>query len=1052
MNMKRKRTIYLSLLAFLPLILGISSIWIVYHNQNVLTQRAISAINEQFVGELTIQDSYVSPFANFPYISIDLKGIKFYESKAVDSKPIYEAEDFYVGFNIWDIIIGNYSVKKLKIIKGYLHVVKYENGDINLLLAKGITEEKDVPENEDALVFDLAGIVIEKFDITYSDLAQKNDFVFHVGSLQSDFRFQEGHIFINLLSDLVFDYDKEGANTFFADKKIHLDLELDYFEQLQQILISPSKFKLEDAMLGLSGEIKSLEEGMDLDLKINGEKPDFNIFAAFAPKEVGEILSRYKNEGEVYFLGSVKGLIAKEESPAISVEFGANNAYFLNPTIDKKVDALQFSGFYTNGKDRNLKTSEIQLQNFSARPDQGTFQGRLIVKDFEDPFIKVNLNADLDLGFLGEFFEVEGLRGITGQVILNMDFDEMIDMDLTSKGLATVQESLQSEIFLKGLSFSVPGLEHAVKGANGYAFMKNGKVVLDSLSFKMGNSDFAFSGELDDFPVLLHGAKLPLKASFNAKSKHIDLAQLIPADSSGTKTEEVISDFEIKMSFQTTGHELLNYEYVPQGEFFIEDFYAKLKHYPHVFHDFEVDLLIEENTIEIKDFKGEIDKSDFLFTGKIDNYRKWFQVDKVGKSSFDFDLISNQLKINDLLRYDGVDYLPETYRNEIFSEVKLKGNVDLNFQGGFQSADLHLKKMEGKMKIHPLKLENFQGKLHYEKEYLSLDNLSGKMGTSDFRLMLGYFMGEKDSTAPKRNYFHLQAKTLDLDALMGFEGFKTDTNHQDAFNVFELPFSNMDFSMEIEKMNYHTFWLENVVAKARTTTDHYLYLDTLGLSLADGTLGVNGYFNGSNPDEIYFHSTMKAKKLDLDKLLIKFENFGQDYLINENLHGLVSGTITSKFLVHPDLTPIIEKSNAKMDLTIYQGSIVNFAPMDAMSDYFSDRNLKNIRFDTLSNTFDLKGGILNIPKMTINSSLGFIELSGKQSLDLNMDYFIRVPLAMVTQVGFRSLFGGKNKNEIDPEQEDAIVYRDADRRIRFVNINMKGTPEDYKISLKRDQD
>jgi len=293
---------------------------------------------------------------------------------------------------------------------------------------------------------------------------------------------------------------------------------------------------------------------------------------------------------------------------------------------------------------------------------------------------------------------------------------------------------------------------------------------------------------------------------------------------------------------------------------------------------------------------------------------------------------------------------------------------------------------------------------------------------------------------------------LDLDALIGFEGFETDTNHQDAFNIFELPFSNMDFSLEIGKMNYHTFWLEDVFAKARTTTDHYFYLDTLGLSLAKGTLGVNGYFNGSNPDEIYFHSTMKAKKLDLDKLLIKFENFGQDYLINENLHGLVSGTITSKFLVYPDLTPIIDKSDAKMDLTIYQGSIVNFAPMDAMSEYFSDRNLKNIRFDTLSNTFDLKGGVLNIPKMTINSSLGFIELSGKQSLDLNMDYFIRVPLAMVTQVGFRSLFGGKNKDEIDPEQEDAIVYRDTDRRIRFVNINMKGTPEDYKISLKRDKD
>jgi hypothetical protein len=58
---------------------------------------------------------------------------------------------------------------------------------------------------------------------------------------------------------------------------------------------------------------------------------------------------------------------------------------------------------------------------------------------------------------------------------------------------------------------------------------------------------------------------------------------------------------------------------------------------------------------------------------------------------------------------------------------------------------------------------------------------------------------------------------------------------------------------------------------------------------------------------------------------------------------------------------------------------------------------------------------------------------------------------MVTSVGFRSLFGGKNKDEIDPEQEDSIVYRDANKRVRFVNVNMKGTPDDYKISLAKDK-
>ena len=196
---------------------------------------------------------------------------------------------------------------------------------------------------------------------------------------------------------------------------------------------------------------------------------------------------------------------------------------------------------------------------------------------------------------------------------------------------------------------------------------------------------------------------------------------------------------------------------------------------------------------------------------------------------------------------------------------------------------------------------------------------------------------------------------------------------------------------------------------------------------------------------------MKANKLDLDKLLIKFENFGQDYFINDNIHGKVSGTITSNFLVYPDFTPIIDKSEAHMDLKIYEGSIVEFAPLQALGSYFKDKNLNLVRFDTLENSMDLKDGTLFIPSMNINSSLGFIELSGRQSLDLTMDYFIRVPLGLVTQVGFRSLFGGKNRGEVDPDQEDAIVYRDADKRVRFVNINMKGTPDDIQVSLGRDK-
>jgi hypothetical protein len=118
-----------------------------------------------------------------------------------------------------------------------------------------------------------------------------------------------------------------------------------------------------------------------------------------------------------------------------------------------------------------------------------------------------------------------------------------------------------------------------------------------------------------------------------------------------------------------------------------------------------------------------------------------------------------------------------------------------------------------------------------------------------------------------------------------------------------------------------------------------------------------------------------------------------------------------------------------------------------MSSYFKDRNLNNVRFDTLQNKLDLKNGVLTIPAMTINSSLGFIEMEGTQSLDLKMDYLIRVPLQLVTQVGFQTLFGGKKKEEIDPDQEDAIQYRDRDKRVRFLNVRVNGTPDDFTFAL-----
>jgi hypothetical protein len=230
------------------------------------------------------------------------------------------------------------------------------------------------------------------------------------------------------------------------------------------------------------------------------------------------------------------------------------------------------------------------------------------------------------------------------------------------------------------------------------------------------------------------------------------------------------------------------------------------------------------------------------------------------------------------------------------------------------------------------------------------------------------------------------------------------------------------------------------------TAGQQLYLDTLGLDIAGGRITARAHFNGSDPKKIYLRSRLDFHEVNLEKLLLKLDYLGQDYVINKNIIGTVNGEIKSYVLVHPDLTPIIDQSEAQIAVEIHNGALINFAPMQAMSTYFRDKNLNMIRFDTLRNTLSLKNGALSIPDMNINSSLGYMEVAGRQSLDMQMEYDLRIPLKLVTDAGFSKLFG-RRREEVDSTKVDAIEFRDKDKRVHFINLKVVGTPDAYKVEL-----
>ena len=1040
-----KRFIVIVILA--PVVLFLSVVLIAYWKQDEVVQKLVSTLNKDFVGEITIEDSHISPFENFPYISIDLDHVKIYETKENHREPVLSLEDVYVGFDIWTLLSGKYDIKVLELKEGYIHAIQHEDGELNI--AKALTSLKPIEEIQEDFHIHLKSILL--FNVDVYKLSEANNLIVEsfVDKAELSFKTDSSHVLTSINAQLEMNIIKDGDTTFFKHKHLTINSEVEYLKSEQQIIVNPSILELEHATFNCEGFVDILDNFF-IDFSLYGTKDNFDLFMALAPEELYPTLKTFENSGEIDFDIKIAGYSSIGSTPIVDAVFSCKNAHFENSITHKTVDELNFSGSYTNNGMKGLENMEFRLTDFTAKPEAGTFATNLYVKNFESPEIEMSLDSDFDLGFLTSFINATSFEDLEGKIKMHMKFHDIIDLTHPEKSIERLNEAYYSEILIEDLHFKSSSYHLPLENLNTKIIIEGHQAKIEYFRAKVGNSDLSINGHISDLPAILHHTNDEVIADLTIVSKLLDLEELTKtAKKEGV--DEKIDNLSLKLKFISSARSFTESPNLPVGEFFIEDLYATLEHYPHTFHDFHGDLFVEDSNFRIIDFSGMIDQSDFHFAGKLLDYERWLEVEPRGDTKIEFDLTSNQLQLEDLFSYKGENYVPEDYRHEVFSDLKVHGAVDLHFNKGLRSTDFTLTQVDAKMKVHPMKFENFNGRVHLEDEHLVIEELKGKIGKSKFNLDMNYYFGKDESIRKRDNHFGIKASRLDLDELFNYNKTPNSlaekpSEHEDVFNIYALPFSNMTFDIDIDHLNYHRYLLDDLHARFSTTPNHYIYVDTLRMKAAGGKIEMSGYFNGSNKNKIYFSPSLKLKKVDLDKLLFKFENFGQDHLISENLHGTITTTIKGKVHLHADMVPILDDSEVHMDVSIINGSLINYAPIVDLKDYFVDKNVYKVKFDTLQNHIDFNNGVINIPSMSINSTLGYMEVSGTQDMDFNMEYYISVPLKLVAATGFKKLFG-KKKEEVSPEQEDQIEYLDKGKKQAFINLKIVGDAEDYKVSL-----
>jgi hypothetical protein len=1039
---KKRVRLFLGIIIIVPVIFFTLLVGIIYYCQDSIVQHAIVVANKDLKGRFSVSGSHVAPFANFPQISIDLEHVKVYESKKKNADCLVHVNDVYIGFSLWDIVSGNYTIKGIKLKDGHIDVKQHKDGSINI--ANALASDLPPEKVEGDLHVDLKAISIENIDISKLNEETNLKLDVFINKAKSKFMSDKQNIDFSLETDFFISVLQDGDSTFFKHKHIHFDTQFSYKKATKIAVFHETQVELEKAVLDFNGSVH-LNNDLYVDLKFKGHKPDFNLFLAVAPYELKDALNTFENRGKIYFNATVKGKTANGNRPALEAHFGCKEGGLTNIESGKKMNDIGFDGYFSNGKNRDLNTMLFTLNNIKLKPEIGKFNGKLRVFNFVSPNVEMQVDADLDLAFLAKFTNASALKDVGGKILLQMKFHDIIDFNQPEKSIERLNESYYSSLKVQDFHAKIPGLPLPIKNFNLFATSKGHAVNLKYLSLTIGKSDFEMLGYLSDLPAIIHHTDIPVEADLKIHANRIDFAELTKDDAGKVGFNEEVKQLDMKLKFITSARAVTESENLPLGEFFLEKCNAKLKNYPHAIHDIHADLLIGKQDLTLKDFKGFVDASDFHFSGIFHHYDFWFKPNLEGDAKIAFDFKSNHLKLGELLYYGGQNHLPVEYRKEELSNFDLKGHSELHFKAGeFVKTAVYLDNLRGKFKTHPVNLSGINGKINYQADKLSLEHLKGVVGHSDFDVSLLLHLDQ----SKQRDFVTLSANRIDVDEFLSHSKQQSTelhgAEHDKAWSIFDAEFPNIDCKLDVGSFKYDAYTINKLTADVKVFHDHHVEIKKIGLETAEGSISGNAVFSGRDKNHIYFEPNLTIHHLNLDKFMVKFDNFGQDYLVSQNVHGYFQGKVTGKIHLHADLVPKLDDSNLKISMTITKGKLENYAPLIDLGTYFEDKNVAMVKFDTLTNELLLSNGKLSIPQMIICSSLGFLKIEGSQGIlgKMDMDYTIGVPWAMIKDVARNKIF--KKNSEQNQEPDEIVKEKDG---AKYVYFRVSGDLENYSVNL-----
>jgi len=349
-----------------------------------------------------------------------------------------------------------------------------------------------------------------------------------------------------------------------------------------------------------------------------------------------------------------------------------------------------------------------------------------------------------------------------------------------------------------------------------------------------------------------------------------------------------------------------------------------------------------------------------------------------------------------------------------FSFKKGQVNINLTYHGGIDAKDSLPHNLTGIIRLQngafsyvprTLEFKNGNANLLFKNNDLILQNATLSTNRSDITLS-GYspnFMSLYFKNEPQKIVFNwnLKSQKLVFDEFANLFNSTATTAAQNSNNNFFnnidtnlsniMRQSNINLHVQVDTVFFRTFSAQNLSADANFSNSE-LTLNNAGARFSGGNISAD-VFVRHNEKALPFGIKANVNSVEIDKLFKSFDNFQQTFITDKNLRGSVFANVNISGWMTPQANLVPNSISGKASFRLEDGQLLNFEPLMSIQKFiFKKRNLADVSFKNIQNTFSFSNGKVTVPPMYIASNVIELSLQGVYGFEKGTNIALAIPL------------------------------------------------------------